>query len=524
MPWISFDDIAARRVEAHSDGNNYTFEQLEALPPSLSPRDHNFYAILGDDDLVFGPGETAHILSDYGAGGVLFNLGQNILPGDPIAISAHGRNSPLSLGDLTNLVNYNDGTFGMRNGATDWLAGRNLLNDGDSLTYQTLEGSFELMRFNVEVPVRFGREAAPATLLLDVDGDIVRNGLGQSEGLAVGSGIVEDALFAIEGLADGDLVEIDLLAGEVRVNGVVLDDTADFFAAFQASERDTLTVGSPDIGIGLTDVALAVTSPYSLEIDESQSELTIGGPLLEGADGVEASPISGTLDLERGTTGNQLIVGSTTQEAAIEGTFDEGEAAISFSESFDILIAELSLTLGGNITGVEVDFDYELQSDVVAPDVAPEISLEVRDLSVFIEGTISGGLFVDFPPDNFFFNFPDDFSLDGDIDYSVELTADGPLAIPNPTPVEAEFDALGRMTSFAAPLSTTLAEAGINAGNSTISVEFGDLFESNDEIVNAAKDVIDGFIFEAIDQDVVALLGELEIGGQIIADTPDLVL
>ena len=281
MPSIRFAKLSAPRFDSLGDGNRFTFDDLDGLRSSRLLRDTNFMAVVGDDDAAFEPGETAFKLADVGFGGRLLGLDATALAdaSDPVAISAHGMANRFKIGDLTDHVRYTDDGFGVASRGERGDA-RTTMSNGESISFDSgALNQTELLRFTVELP----GDGGTVDLALDVDGNVITGPQGLVDGYLLGVAPVADALLTIPGLTDGDVVEIDPLAKEIRVDGVALDsDTTAFFEAFADGDSRQLTVGNlGDQAASIRDVSLAVTSPYTLQIDDERSALSLSLPLAD---------------------------------------------------------------------------------------------------------------------------------------------------------------------------------------------------------------------------------------------------
>ena len=238
---ISFAAIAKKGLDAVDDGDTLRFEEVAGLRGSLLPWDRNLYAVIGDGDGQFEAGETAHKLGDLSLLGRVEGGAASVSPDDPVVITAHGRLSKGSIGDLTGTLVFRDGAFGLDSGP-DGLVRAGYLNAGDSLTFDTRDEPLQKIAFTADLllPGRSGT----STLLIDLDGDVMRGPNGPA-GAATRSQESEHALLALNGIKDGDAVEIDFAAREVRVNSQALSiDASALFDAFEAGAGNQVTIGS----------------------------------------------------------------------------------------------------------------------------------------------------------------------------------------------------------------------------------------------------------------------------------------
>lgn len=229
---ISFGTIAKKGLDAVDDGDALAFGEVAGLKASLLPRDQNFYALVGDGDDQFEFGETAHKLGDLTLLGQVQNRAASATADDPVSITAHGWTGRATLGDLSDALVFRGGAFGLA-GARDGLIRDGYLNSGDSLTFDTHDRTITSVRFTADI-LNLGR--GTGTLLLDLDGDVVTPS---------GTSTSEDALLALTGIRNGNVVEIDFAGRAILVNGQALGiDAGALFDAFEAGDGNRLTVGS----------------------------------------------------------------------------------------------------------------------------------------------------------------------------------------------------------------------------------------------------------------------------------------
>lgn len=232
---ISFGTIGRKNLDRIDDGDTLRFDEIAGVKASLLPKDVNFYALVGDGDRMLEPGETAHKLGDTTLLGDIVNRAASVTADDPVRITAHGWLGRSALGDLSDALVFRDGAFGLANGR-DGLVRDGFLNGGDSLSFDVGERQVTSLRFTADL-LGHGRSAT-TTLLLDLDGDVVRPGARRGT-------TVEHALVALPGIHDGDKVELDFADRVVRVNGHALAlDAGALFDAFEAAGGHAVTIGS----------------------------------------------------------------------------------------------------------------------------------------------------------------------------------------------------------------------------------------------------------------------------------------
>lgn len=241
---ISFTTLGYRNLDAL--GHVIEFDDVAGRPKSILPRNVNLYSVRGDGDSDFEAGETAHRLGDLRLFGELDRVAANVTADDPVNITAHGRISPVRLGALTEAINFRNDAFGVDNGSDDRFLFARYLNGGDSLTFQTRD-PLSSVSFVADLMQNCGN----ATLLIDLDGDVVRTTNGSASGTARVSQERAHFKLALSGIREGDRITLDFDAEAILVNGSVASariataaSIEAFFDAFEASPGKMITVGS----------------------------------------------------------------------------------------------------------------------------------------------------------------------------------------------------------------------------------------------------------------------------------------
>lgn len=226
---ISFHNMKDRNSDAFQDG---LVTPDEVLDPVNHIQHQRLVAIVGDDaDSLVGADELGYVLSSRGYGDRVTTLNTDNLD-DPIRITAHGLKNNSTLDDLTHAVRFKDSVgFGLDNGPDGSLA--KVLNRGDALDFAVEDGTINRLSFAINTKGNAGE----VKLALDVDGEIVEGATKQEW--------ATNALWVLDGLYDGNQVEIDLNTAQLLVDGTARTDVPiGFFDAIAADGNDSLTLGS----------------------------------------------------------------------------------------------------------------------------------------------------------------------------------------------------------------------------------------------------------------------------------------
>lgn len=231
---ISFATIAKAGLDRIDDGDALAFGEISGLRNSLLPWDRNFYALLGDGDDQFEFGETAHKLGDLGPLGRVQGAAASATADDPVTITAHGYLRSGAIGDLSDALVFRDGAFGLDSGHNGLLRA-GYLDAGDSLTFDTKDQPITSISFKADLLPGRGTGA----LLFDLDGDVIN-----APAIRTGPA-VEDALFRLDGIRDGDAVKLDFASHAILVNGAARAvDASALFNAFDAGSGNRVTIGA----------------------------------------------------------------------------------------------------------------------------------------------------------------------------------------------------------------------------------------------------------------------------------------
>ncbi len=255
---LSFAALSHRFVDFLDDGV-LTFDEAELLGEGRYRIDNNFYALQGDGDGDLEEGEVAYKLADIWRGGRVFDLAEDGSDQAPVAVSAHGRIDRGEIGDLTQAVRLREDGLGLDNGL-DGSGLAKYLNRGDSLSFDLLDEMLTRARFTAQTI----SEEGETSLLFDFDGDVVRTAEGEAFGQARRAEEVEDVVLRLDGIRDGDDIAIDFERSLFFVNGASRTDPdiEAFFTAFQASDQDSLTIGSRGgKAVALEELTLSFANP-----------------------------------------------------------------------------------------------------------------------------------------------------------------------------------------------------------------------------------------------------------------------
>ena len=255
MTIISFATIGKRNLDSIDTDGTLTAADLEGVRGSHHQKDRNFYAIVGDGDKKLEEEETAYKLADFRRGRLDLTDNSAVID-HPVSITAHGRLSNGSIGDLSHQISFNNKRgFGLDNGPDSAGLGK-FMNSGDSITFETQEF---LGTVSFTAMVRGGGEA---NVLIDFDGNIILAADGTDAGRAKRGQEIEDAALKLENVADGASIEIDFTGRTVLVDNIVQTGSAidAFFTAFDSSDGQTVTIGGYGGAFAINDLQLEVDS------------------------------------------------------------------------------------------------------------------------------------------------------------------------------------------------------------------------------------------------------------------------
>lgn len=214
-----------------------------------------YVAVLGDGDTALEAGETGHVLSGLSSALRMTNAATLNTAEDPVKITAHGRLSSTSVGNMApdgRLAMSNSWGVGLDNGVES--SGR-FLNGGDSITW-TLNAAAgvpqKLTALSFVVDMNGG--TGPTEIAFDFDGNVLSSG---SYAASQNAAQAETALrLAANG---GDTVSINFEVKALTVNGTVRTGAAvdAFFAAYDTSPQNTVTIGGiGSAGFSVRDLTL----------------------------------------------------------------------------------------------------------------------------------------------------------------------------------------------------------------------------------------------------------------------------
>jgi hypothetical protein len=323
----------------------------------------------GTGEAAFSGYDTAFNLSDRSTNNAVTSLAADNVPPDPVLITAAGKASNQSVGDLTGGVVYDPLRGFSLDSGPDQAAMARRLNNGDSLTFHSTQGDLSKASFVVAThdPTWTQWTGLPGTqssIALDVDGDTIINPTGSSLGFQ------DDSLILLSGITDGQRVDIDFEAQTLHVGDVAQAVDAVFWQTFETAGGDTLTIGAPlgeSSGYSIQDLVMTTggeddSSDALPDLDFAVTNDFGGIASVRFNDG--AAAFSGTGSISVSDSPNSIELGDVDGDGDLDMVTT---GSVRLNDGLGNFSSTGSITLGNNANSVALgDLDGDRDLDLVA--------------------------------------------------------------------------------------------------------------------------------------------------------------